>query len=55
MKRYNFKTVEQKWQNFWSDNKSYEAKINKNKKFYCLEMFPIHQEKFTWDTLETIQ
>ena len=41
MKRYNFKTVEQKWQNFWSDNKSYEAKINKNKKkFYCLEMFP---------------
>ena len=41
MKRYNFKTVEQKWQNFWSDNRTYEAKIDKNKKkFYCLEMFP---------------
>ena len=41
MKRYNFKTVEQKWQSFWSDNKTYEVKIDKNKKkFYCLEMFP---------------
>ena len=41
MKRYNFKTVEQKWQNFWAKDKTFEAKIDKNKKkCYCLEMFP---------------
>ena len=41
MKRYNFKTIEQKWQNFWTKDKTFEAKIDKNKKkFYCLEMFP---------------
>ena len=41
MNRYNFKAVEKKWQKYWEDNKSFSAKINyKNKKFYCLEMFP---------------
>ena len=41
MKRYNFKIVENKWQSFWKKNKSFSAKIDKNKKkFYCLEMFP---------------
>ena len=41
MDRYNFKTVEQKWQNFWEKNKSFKVKVNpKQKKFYCLEMFP---------------
>ena len=41
MERYNFKTVENKWQNLWSQNKIFNTKINKNKKkFYCLEMFP---------------
>jgi len=39
--RYNFKSVEEKWQKFWEKNKSFSAKIDKNKKkFYCLEMFP---------------
>tara|TARA_B100000787_G_scaffold169455_1_gene160682 strand:+ start:1804 stop:4341 length:2538 start_codon:yes stop_codon:yes gene_type:complete len=39
--RYNFKTVEQKWQKFWKDTKSFSTKIDKDKKkFYCLEMFP---------------
>jgi leucyl-tRNA synthetase len=39
--RYNFKLVEKKWQKFWEKNKSFSAKIDKNKKkFYCLEMFP---------------
>jgi len=39
--RYNFKTVEQKWQKFWDDNKTFLTKVDKNKKkFYCLEMFP---------------
>ncbi len=41
MDRYNFKSVEEKWQNFWQENKTFEVKIDKNKKkFYCLEMFP---------------
>ena len=41
MERYNFKTVESKWQNIWEKNKSFSVKVdNKKKKFYCLEMFP---------------
>ena len=41
MERYNFKTIENKWQKYWEDNKYFKTKIDKNKKkFYCLEMFP---------------
>ena len=41
MERYNFKTVEKKWQDFWEKNNSFKAEIDKDKKkFYCLEMFP---------------
>jgi len=41
MERYNFKTIEEKWQKFWSEKKTFSTKIDKNKKkFYCLEMFP---------------
>ena len=41
MDRYNFKTVEEKWQKIWEDNKVFSTKADKNKKkFYCLEMFP---------------
>ena len=39
--RYNFKLVENKWQDIWEKNKSFSVKTDKNKKkFYCLEMFP---------------
>ena len=39
--RYNFKVVEEKWQNYWLENKSFKAEIiETKKKFYCLEMFP---------------
>ena len=39
--RYNFKTVEAKWQKYWEENKTFKAEIIKEKKkFYCLEMFP---------------
>jgi leucyl-tRNA synthetase len=39
--RYNFKIVEEKWQKYWDDKKSFQTKIDKKKeKFYCLEMFP---------------
>ncbi len=41
MDRYNFKTVEDKWQKKWLDSKAFSSKIDKTKKkFYCLEMFP---------------
>ena len=41
MERYNFKTVEKKWQEIWERKKIFSAKLDKNKKkFYCLEMFP---------------
>ena len=41
MQRYNFKTIESKWQKFWDANNFFKSKIDKNKKkFYCLEMFP---------------
>ena len=39
--RYNFKVVEEKWQESWEENKTFATKIDKSKKkFYCLEMFP---------------
>jgi len=41
VERYNFKSVEQKWQKKWELEKTFSTKIDKNKKkFYCLEMFP---------------
>ena len=41
MERYNFKTIENKWQKFWEQNHVFKTKIDTNKKkFYCLEMFP---------------
>ena len=41
MDRYNFKTIEEKWQRLWEEQKIFSAKIDKTKKkFYCLEMFP---------------
>ncbi len=41
MERYNFKTVERKWQNFWEKNNFFSTNLDKaKKKFYCLEMFP---------------
>ena len=41
MERYNFKTVEKKWQTYWEEKKVFSTKVDKTKeKFYCLEMFP---------------
>ena len=41
MDRYNFKTVENKWQQYWESKKTFSTKVDENKKkFYCLEMFP---------------
>ena len=41
MNRYNFKSIEQKWQKIWNEKKTFSSKVDKSKKkFYCLEMFP---------------
>ena len=41
MERYNFKTVEEKWQDKWLKSGIFQCEIDLNKKkFYCLEMFP---------------
>ena len=38
---YNFKEIEQKWQKFWVDNKTYKVDVDTSKpKFYVLDMFP---------------
>ena len=41
MERYNFKSVENKWQSYWQEKNTFKTTINKDRpKFYCLEMFP---------------
>ena len=38
---YNHKAIEQKWQQYWKENKTYHSEINKERpKFYVLDMFP---------------
>lgn len=39
--KYDFKTIEAKWQKYWEDNNFYKVVEDKNKpKYYDLEMFP---------------
>jgi leucyl-tRNA synthetase len=41
VERYNFKSIDSKWQNIWDKEKTFSVKTDKSKKkFYCLEMFP---------------
>ena len=40
MDNYNPAPIEKKWQDFFEKNKIFKTKKNKDKKFYCLEMFP---------------
>jgi leucyl-tRNA synthetase len=38
---YQFKEIEQKWQQFWAENQTFKAESNSAKpKFYVLDMFP---------------
>ena len=38
---YNFRTIEQKWQKYWLENKVYSVNNNSNlPKYYVLDMFP---------------
>jgi len=39
--KYNFKVIEEKWQNYWDENKTFEAKTGDDKeKYYTLIEFP---------------
>ena len=38
---YNFKTIEDKWQRYWDENKTFKVDVDSSKpKFYVLDMFP---------------
>ncbi len=38
---YNFKETEQKWRQFWEENRTYKTEVNHDKpKYYVLDMFP---------------
>ena len=40
MNKINVEEVDKKWQDFWLKKKNSFKNTDKNKKFYCLEMFP---------------
>ena len=44
MSEYNHKTIEKKWQDLWDKDRTYKCaedpKFPKEKRFYCLDMFP---------------
>lgn len=41
MSQYSFQTIEQKWQQFWSEKQTFKTSKEKNKpKYYVLDMFP---------------
>jgi len=38
---YNFREIEQRWQNFWKENNTYKVENKSDKpKYYVLDMFP---------------
>ena len=47
---YNHREIEQRWQQYWRDNKIYRAEEKPGKKkFYVLDMFPYPSGRvFTW-------
>ncbi len=40
MANYDFKTIENKWQKYWQDHKSFEVKEDKPNKYFALSEFP---------------
>ena len=40
MLNYNFKKIEEKWQQIWKKKKVFKAEPSSKKKYYVLEMFP---------------
>ena len=41
MSKYDFKSIETKWQKYWEENKSFKTEVDsKKEKLYILDMFP---------------
>ncbi len=40
MNKYDHKKIEEKWQNYWSDNSCHKVDLSTSKPYYCLDMFP---------------
>ena len=38
--KYNFKSIESKWQEYWDKNKTFKTEINNKPKYYVMDMFP---------------
>ncbi len=38
--KYNFESIEKKWQEYWDKNKTYKTEINNKPKYYVMDMFP---------------
>ena len=53
--RYDFKTIEKKWQNYWKENQCFKTTEDKTKeKYYVLEMFPYPRANCIWVMCGTI-
>lgn len=49
--RYNFHTIEKKWQKIWDDEKAYKVEIDHDKeKFYALVEFPYPSRRLSCRT-----
>ena len=48
MERYNFKTIEKKWQTSWKENKTFKSEIDKNKKNFIVLKCSISFRKNTY-------
>ena len=44
MERYNFKTIESKWQKYWQENKSFKSSVSKEENFLPYEFEPDEDE-----------
>ena len=44
MNRYNFKIVEDKWQKYWEENKSFKSILDKSKKSFVIQVTALRAE-----------
>lgn len=53
--RYDFASIENKWQTKWAEEKTYKDTEDETKpKYYCLKCFRIHRVIYIWDMCGTI-
>ena len=53
MSKYDFKSIEVKWQNYWEENQSFKAERDSSKKNITYwKCFPTRREESTWVMFE---